>query len=167
MALGPAIGHVVTIVDYSTFHRRAHKANQNPLRQKIGRPRIRLIIRELAVQIAKDTGWGYRRILGELKKLRVGRISRQTVKNILVEHCLDPGPKRGRGTWSDLQCNFFSKRIGTLQGPRQVFALACSVGFAKRIQCLFSGDPWGLPLLDQGTERDCLLRQHRNRQACL
>jgi putative transposase len=85
------------------------------------------------VQIAKDTGWGYSRILGELKKLRVGRISRQTVKNILVENGFDPGPKRGRGSWSEFlrihaetlwQCDFVSKRVWTFLGPRQVFALA-------------------------------------------
>ena len=60
-------------------------------------------------------------------------ISRQSVKNILVEHGIDPGPKRGRGTWSKFlkihadtlwQVDFFSKRIWTKQGPRQVFAMA-------------------------------------------
>ena len=92
-----------------------------------------LAIRKLVIQIAKHTGWGYSRILGELKKLRVGRISRQTVKNILVENGFDPGPKRGRGSWKEFlrihtetlwQCDFLSKRIWTLHGPRQVFALA-------------------------------------------
>ncbi len=76
---------------------------------------------------------GYTRILGELKKLRVGPVCRQSVKNILIEHGLDPGPKRGKGTWSDFlrihaetlwQCDFFSKRVWTLQGPRQIFAMA-------------------------------------------
>jgi putative transposase len=74
--------------------------------------------------------------------LHVGRISRQTVKNILVEHGLDPGPKRGRGTWIDFlrmhaetlwQCDFFSKRIWTLQGPRQVFALAFNNIATRRV----------------------------------
>ena len=68
-----------------------------------------------------------------LPKLRVGPVCRQSVKNILIEHGLDPGPKRGKETWSDFlrihaetlwQCDFFSKRIWTLQGPRQIFALA-------------------------------------------
>ena len=91
------------------------------------------IVHELVVLIATETGWGYTRILGELKKLRVGPVCRQSVKNILIEHGLDPGPKRGKGTWSDFlrihsetlwQCDFFSKQVWTLQGPRQVFALA-------------------------------------------
>ncbi len=43
----------------------------------------------------QEAGYGYSRILGELKKLRLGRISRQTVTNILKENGLDPGPRRG------------------------------------------------------------------------
>ena len=100
---------------------------------KTGRPRIAVDIRELVIRLARETGWGYSRILGELRKLRVGRISRQTVKNILIENGFDPGPKRGRGTWNEFlhvhsetlwQCDFFSKCIWTQFGPRQIFALA-------------------------------------------
>jgi hypothetical protein len=39
-------------------------------------------IRELIIQMAKDTGWGYRKIPGELKKLRI-KVSRSTVARIL------------------------------------------------------------------------------------
>jgi putative transposase len=129
--LGPAIRHIITIVDYSTFRRWVRKSEG--CKSRLGRPRVPKIVRELVVQIANKTGWGYSRILGELRKLGVGRISRQTVKNILVEHGFEPGPKRGRGTWSEFlkihadtlwQIDFFSKRIWTLHGPRQVFALA-------------------------------------------
>jgi len=133
LALGPGVRHVITIVTYSTFRRWARKAEGKEPAKKNGRPRIGVSIRELVVRIAKETGWGYSRILGELKKLRVGRISRQTVKNILKENDLEPGPKRGRGSWAEFlhahaetlwQCDFFSKRIWTVSGPRQVFALA-------------------------------------------
>ena len=33
-----------------------------------GRPRTSEFLRELVVRIAKDTGWGYTRILGELRR---------------------------------------------------------------------------------------------------
>ena len=55
------------------------------------------------------------------------------MRNILVENGLDPGPKRGKGSWSQFlkihaetlwQIDFFSKNVWTLQGPRQVFAMA-------------------------------------------
>ncbi len=133
LSLGSGVRHVITIVTYSTFRRWVRKTEGKEKAIKMGRPRIAVCIRELVVRIAKETGWGYSRILGELKKLRVGRISRQTVKNILVENGFDPGPKRGRGTWNEFlhvhsetlwQCDFFSKRIWTLYGPKQMFALA-------------------------------------------
>jgi transposase InsO family protein len=131
--LGPAIRQIITIVDYSTFRRWVRKEEGTDAKSGRGRPRIAMIIRDLVVQMAKETGWGYSRILGELRKLGVGKISRQTVKNILVEHGFEPGPKRGKGTWSEFlkihadtlwQVDFFSKRIWTLQGPRHAFAMA-------------------------------------------
>lgn len=78
------------------------------------------------------TGWGYTRILGELRKLGIRNISRQTVKNILKEHGLDPGPKRGVGTWDEFlkihastlwACDFFSKRVWTWKGPVDLYLL--------------------------------------------
>ena len=75
--------------------------------------------------MAKDTGWGYRRILGELKKLRI-KVSRATVARILKEHGFDLGPKRGRGTWSEFvklhlktlwATDFFTETVWTLRGP--------------------------------------------------
>ncbi len=131
--LGPSIRHLITIVSYSTFRRWVRKEDGTTEPTRKGRPRLAAIVRELVVLIARETGWGYTRILGELKKLRVGPVCRQSVKNILIEHGLDPGPRRGKGTWSDFlrihsetlwQCDFFSKRVWTLQGPRQIFALA-------------------------------------------
>ena len=126
--LGPAVRHLITIVDYSTFRRWVRKEEPPAVR-----PRITQVIREVIRQIACETGWGYTRILGELRKLGLGQVSRQSVKNILVDHGFDPGPKRGRGSWSQFlkihadtlwQIDFFSKRVWTLNGPRQVFALA-------------------------------------------
>jgi putative transposase len=131
--LGPAIRHLITIVDYSTFRRWVRKEEPQNVKPRKGRPRISVVIRDVILQIAKDTGWGYSRILGELRKLGLGRVSRQSVKNILVENGLDPGPKRGKGSWSQFlkihaetlwQVDFFSKHVWTLQGSRQVFAMA-------------------------------------------
>ena len=64
-----------------------------------------------------QTAWGLTRIMGELKKLGITPPSRNTVKNILKGAGLDPGPKRGVGTWNEFlkihaatlwQCDFFS-----------------------------------------------------------
>jgi len=131
--LGPGIRHVITIVSYSTFRCWVRKEEGSKAVTRKGRPRLAALVRELVVMMGKETGWGYTKILGELKKLRVGPIGRTSVKNILIEHGLDPGPKRGKGTWSDFlhvhaetlwQCDFFSRHVWTLKGPRQIFALA-------------------------------------------
>jgi len=133
LAIGPSIRHLLTIVSYSTFRRWVRNEQGDSAAKRKGRPRLPGIIRELVLMIAKQTGWGYGRILGEIRKLKIGPISKGTVKNILIENGLDPGPKRGKGTWSDFleihaetlwQCDFFSKRVWTLRGPRQIFALA-------------------------------------------
>ena len=90
-------------------------------------------IRRLILKLAKENEWGYTRILGELKKLGIVSISRNTVKRILNDAGLDPGPQRGEGTWDEFlkqhaaslwQCDFFSQRVLTLKGIREAFVLA-------------------------------------------
>jgi putative transposase len=82
--------------------------------------------------LAKDNGWGYTRILGELRKLNIRSVCRNTVKNILRENGIDTGPQRGFGTWDEFikihaatlwQCDFFTKRIVTPKGLRDAFVL--------------------------------------------
>jgi putative transposase len=75
-----------------------------------GRPRTAEDIRELIVRLAKENSWGDTRILGERKKLGVRAVSRSTVVNILKEAGLDPGPKRGKGTWDE----FVKRHASTL-----------------------------------------------------
>ena len=86
----------------------------------------------LVLRLARETGWGYTRILGELRKLGITKISRATVLNILREHGLEPGPKRGEGTWDESlkrhaatlwACDFFSKKLWTTKGLVEIFEL--------------------------------------------
>ncbi len=62
--LGPAIWHLITIVSYSTFRRWVRKEEGYVKMPRQGWPRLPAIVRELIVMIAKETGWGYTRILG-------------------------------------------------------------------------------------------------------
>jgi putative transposase len=61
-------------------------------------------------RLARETGWGYSCTLGELKYLGIGTVNRSAGINILREAGLEPGPKRGVGTWSD----FLYLHIATL-----------------------------------------------------
>ena len=127
--LGRALGHLVTIVHPDTLRRwiREDRRGRRKVAVPRGRRRTAEQIRRLILKMARETGWGYTRILGELKKLGIRAVSRNTVKNILKAHGLDPGPRRGLGTWDEFlkihaatlwQCDFFSKRVLTPKGFR-------------------------------------------------
>ncbi|MDG2220729.1 MAG: hypothetical protein P8L85_05080, partial [Rubripirellula sp.] len=57
------------------------------------------------IRIRKETGWGYTLILQALRRLG-HRVSRQTVKNIVIEAGLGTDPNDHPDTWSD-----FLKRL--------------------------------------------------------
>jgi putative transposase len=132
--LGPAIQNLITIVSPRTFARwvsgETNAKGKPKTEPRRGRPRTEEGIRDLILLIARQTGWGYTRILGELKKLGVRSIARSTVVNILRQNGLDPGPKRGEGTWDEFvarhvqtlwACDFFSKKVWTLNGLVEYF----------------------------------------------
>jgi putative transposase len=134
-AVGAGLRQLISIVCYETFRAWVKKGEGSaPEKPKgAGRPKTEGTIREMIIRIAQETGWGYTRIMGELKKLGISPPSRTTVKNILKAEGLEPGPKRGAGTWDEFlamhahtlwQCDFFSKKIWTLTGLRQCFVLA-------------------------------------------
>ena len=132
--LGKAFNELVTIVSPDTL-RRWIRQSQKPggiTQTQEGRPRTKQEIRELIVMLARENNWGYTRILGELRKLGIQAVSRNTAKNILKENGLEPGPKRGEGTWDEFlkthaatlwQCDFYTKKVLTLKGFRDLFQL--------------------------------------------
>jgi putative transposase len=108
--------------------REAH--NQRNLKPAwVGRKPTAESIRKLIIKLARETGWGYTRILGELKKLGIQSVSRNTVKRILRANGLDPGPRRGIGTWDEFlkihaaalwQCDFLAVKSLTPEGVRDL-----------------------------------------------
>lgn len=136
MKLGQAIGsdlkHIINIVSYSTYLSWLRKEREGHAPKKMGRPRTAESICNLIVKIATETGWGYTRVMGEIKKLGLKPPSRNTVKRVMKANDLDPGPDRGPDSWQEFlkrhaetlyQCDFFSKRIVTKFGLQQYFVL--------------------------------------------
>lgn len=89
-------------------------------------------IRELVVRLAKETGWEYGRILGELRKLGIHSISKPTIRAILREHGIEPAPKRGEQTWDEFlkqhartlwACDFFETKAWSWKGLVPLFTL--------------------------------------------
>ena len=88
-----------------------------------------------------STGWGYRRIHGELAGLGV-RVSAPTVREILKKAGIDPAPRPSGPAWSlflrsqaeaILACDFFT--AGLLDGT-QAYVLAAIEHASRRIRIL-------------------------------
>lgn len=133
-ALGRAVEELLTIVSPATFYRwvREEKNGKPKTQNPKGGQRKPKELRELVIQIAKTTGFGYTRIIGELRKLGVKNISRQTVRNILKEEGISPGPDRTSDSWTNFlerhketlwACDFFSVKAVTARGLRDMYAL--------------------------------------------
>ena len=130
--LGSALNELATIVHPDTIRRWIRESKKGRKPAKVGRRRTAADIEKLILKLAKGNAWGYTRILGELRKLQIKSVSRNTVKNILIRNGFDPGPQRGVGTWDEFlklhaktlwQCDFFSKRVLTSKGFRDLFVL--------------------------------------------
>ncbi len=95
-AIGRAIEELITIVSPATFYRwvRDEKKGKPKTLNPKGGQRKPKELRELVLKIATISGFGLTRIIGELRKLGIKKISRQTVRNILKEEGIEPGPDR-------------------------------------------------------------------------
>jgi hypothetical protein len=82
-----------------------------------GRLPLGASLQALIVRLARENPrWGYRRIVGELRKLGV-RVSATAVRSVLGRHELPPAPRRAAPTWraflraqaaSMIACDFFT-----------------------------------------------------------
>jgi putative transposase len=107
-----------------------------------GRHRTPEEIRRLVLRIARENDWGFTRILGELRKLGITKISRGTVRNILIESGMAPAPLRREPTWNEFlkmhaetlwACDFIAKRVWTLKGRATCFLIAFMHVASRRV----------------------------------
>lgn len=144
-AIGTKVTKLITIVCPRTYQRwqRNRSQGRKPTK-KMGRTKTPQPVKEIILRIARETGWGYGRIVGELRKLRILGVGRTTVGTILNEEGVKPSPKRGKGTWDEFikihaetlwQVDFFSKSVVTRRGIRQAFVLAFLNVKTRRVFC--------------------------------
>jgi putative transposase len=96
-----------------------------------------------------------------VRKLTSQKASRQFVVNVMKEHGFDPGPKRGEKTSSEFlemhadslwQCDFFAKKVVTLQGVRDYFMIVfLHVGSRKVFVTPDTDDPTAAWVAAQAT----------------
>ncbi len=125
------------IVTPRTYCRWVAELREGRRPKRVGQPKIVRNMRELVIRLAKENaGWGYRRIVGELRKLRL-KLGRSSVRRILKDEGLTPSPQRrgkaGETTWQKfirlhvntlVACDFFTKNVITLLGARTAYSLA-------------------------------------------
>jgi len=133
-AIGRAIEELISIVSSTSFYRwmRNEKNGKSKPKNPKGGQRKPKELRELVLKIAAETNFGLTRIVGELRKLGIKKISRQTVRNILKEHGIEPSPDRTSDSWADFLnrhgetlwgCDFFSVKSVTAKGMRDLYVM--------------------------------------------
>jgi len=126
--LGKAIAELISVVSYRTFQRWIKAEADGTLGTRpTGRPRVRQSLKQLVLRLARENRtWGYTRILGEVRKLRAGKIARASIANILKEQGVFPDDRTsGPSAWMDFirrhaetlyACDFATKRVLTWTG---------------------------------------------------
>jgi putative transposase len=108
------LGTVVTPDTLLRWYRQLVAAKYDGSKQRgPGRPPTKLDIVSLVVRMAKENpSWGYTRLRGALFNLS-HEVARNTIKNILLAHGLEPAPERGRRTsWH----TFIKSHLGAIAG---------------------------------------------------
>ena len=134
-AVGKAINELITIVSPATFSRWLREeapGNKRKPTKKKGGQRKPKELRELVLAVASETSFGLTRIVGEFRKLGIKKISRTTVRNILKEEGIKPGPDRTSDSWTEFlkrhgetlwACDFFSVKSVTAKGLRDLYVM--------------------------------------------
>ncbi len=142
--LGPQLKDLMSIVTYQSFRRwireieaerekavEEKSTNHVEVKNENGRPKTPDEVRELILKIKNETGYGYTKIRQELAKLGI-KVSRQTVKNILVAAGLHDDPNTGKDSWDAFlkrhadtiwQCDYMSKPMWTSKGIIDLFMI--------------------------------------------
>jgi hypothetical protein len=127
------------------WHRRLIANHWTYPHRQLGRPPIDDAVRELILRLAREnTSWGYIRIVGELRKLRID-VSATLVRNVLTAAGVPPAPERNRLDWrsflrqhaaTTLACDFLTvdtvllRRLYVLVfiriGSRRIEYVACT-----------------------------------------
>jgi putative transposase len=141
LAIGAELRHdiadVIGIVAPRTYCRWVEEQREGRQPRSVGRPPVKKNVIELVKRLARENaGWGYARIVGKLRKLRV-RLSLTSVRTILRSGGFPTSPSRGgkgdETVWRKflrlhmntlVACDFFTKEMITPLGVRVAWFLA-------------------------------------------
>jgi putative transposase len=125
---------VATIVTPDTilkWHRKLIAAKWTYKSNRVGRPGVMKVIREMVVRFATENStWGYCRIEGALRNLG-HNVSPSTIAKILKEHGIKPAPDRPsswrvflKAHWDEVMAtDFFTAEVWTSRGLQTYYVL--------------------------------------------
>ena len=114
-----------------------------------GRPPLEASLRTLIARLARENPhWGYRRIVGELKRVGIA-VSATTVRKVLLEAGLLPAPERGPSSWhaflraqaaSMLACDFLTVETAFLKRIYVLFFISLATRRIEYVACTANPD---------------------------
>jgi hypothetical protein len=114
-----------------------------------GRPPLERSLRELILRLARENPhWGYKRIVGELKRLGID-VSATSVRKLLLEAGLRPAPRRTQLSWrgflraqaaSVLACDFLTVETVFLQRIYVLFFISLATRRIEYVACRANPD---------------------------
>ena len=130
------VGELLHVVKPDTYRRWRQEQKRGRAARGVGRPPLAQEVQDLIVRFASENSqWGYRRIVGELKKLG-HTVSASAARGVLVARDLPPAPKKsGRQlpmAWtrfvranldSLVATDFFTQPVHTLSGTVHAYVL--------------------------------------------
>jgi putative transposase len=132
------------------WHRQLVKRRWTYPHRRPGRPPLDRRVEALVVRLARENpGWGYKRIVGELRGLGIS-LSATSVRTILISHGLPPAPQRDELSWRDflrqhaattLACDFFTVETAWLKRIYVLFFLSLASRRIEFVAC--SPNPTG------------------------
>jgi putative transposase len=146
---GQQVAPVLQIVKPETYRRWVNDARGGKQPKRSGRPRLGQELRDLVVRMGRENVlWGYRRIVGEMKKLGYA-VGHASVRRILVEEGIHPTPEKKQHRqppmpWNQfiashmdslVACDFFTKTVYTLRGKFQAYCLVFIHLGSRKVFC--------------------------------
>ncbi len=152
LRIGEECGHdvdgLLEVAKPATYKRWLTQMRSEHPFKAVGRPRLTQELRDVVICIGSENLlWGYKRIAGELKKLGL-YAGANSVKRILTDAGIHPSPERRKKKpalpWTTfiqahmetmVACDFFSKTVLTLRGPRTAYVLMFIHLGSRRVFC--------------------------------
>ena len=142
------VGDVMHIVQPETYRTWLRKKVRRGMFKRSGRPGIDDYLRGVILRLGvENIRWGYRRVVGELRKLGLV-VSATTVRKVLREAGYPPSPKWGHNPlpipWttfinahaeSIVACDFLTKKVYTLRGKMTAYILVFIHLGSRKVYC--------------------------------